>query len=132
MTGYIYSLDDKDENDIFYIGSSVNTKYRFSIHRNTFGYNIITDIVEQVDFEYRWQLFDIETYWIDQFRQWGFDLKNRLTYKPFRKATNEIIEYIQKIQLKKFPNNILTNKTFDMTLWEIVKEHKELIDNKIK
>lgn len=88
MKQYIYTLDYDD--NIFYIGKTKNISNRFYVHKNSAKLkrsykerfinkllkeskeiNIsILDIVDEESVNY-W-----ETYWIEQFRQWGFNLTN--------------------------------------------------------
>lgn len=94
MTGYIYVMWDKDENDIFYVGSTINPRQRMKQHnfrvtvpRSSMPIKAATfyghSIIEEVDFEYREELLKIEIYWIHQFSAWGYNIKNKLKYKHF-------------------------------------------------
>lgn len=105
MIGYIYALYDKDENDIFYIGSSLNPAMR-SVYHRTHDVEYIWDekeddyvrcrksdnnfnflIIDEINFSDRNQLFSMEIYWIHQFATWGFNLRNRMFYRN-RKLSN--------------------------------------------
>ena len=72
---YIYLVENcfNDPNKV-YIGKTKNT--RKSNHRRTFGKNITYTIIDQVNsIQYKdWE--PIETYWMNQFRAWGFELMN--------------------------------------------------------
>lgn len=96
MTGYIYALHrGDDENDIFYIGSSNNPRKRFSRHLfNTKKWdnenkkwissdisNINYTIIDEIEYNQKDELFSLESYWIHQFKSWGFNLKNKEYYK---------------------------------------------------
>ena len=35
-------------------------------------------IIEEINYEARKELFDAETYWIYQFKEWWFNLKNKI------------------------------------------------------
>ena len=96
MTGYIYALWNKNEDDVFYIGSSLNPKKRTKEHIAEGKFCHLNDeylpkyntglnyyILDEIEFENRTDLFIWETYWIDQFRQWGFKLKNKELYLNF-------------------------------------------------
>ena len=81
MTGYIYTLHGKTENDIFYVGATTNPKQRQSSHRVNFPYSkygchITLSILEEVSKEDFYLLRRIEAYWIQQFIAWGFYLEN--------------------------------------------------------
>lgn len=97
MIGYVYCLYDKDENDIFYVGSSINPRIRLRTHnerrtdydcmtpeirfvikeRTTYG----AHIMDEIEFTDTDELVRLEIYWIHQLRQWGFNLKNRNYYR---------------------------------------------------
>lgn len=82
MTGYIYGLyKNNDENDIFYIGATINPSARIIAHRCTFPFYIFNSrielvIIEEFEFENKKDLNLLEAYWIQQFVAWGFSLKN--------------------------------------------------------
>lgn len=86
----IYSLKDPETNLIRYIGKSNNVSKRFSAHLNRSrphqthkknwieslrkkGLKPIVEVVDIVPIG-EWQFW--ETYWISQFKTWGFDLVN--------------------------------------------------------
>ena len=71
MENYIYILESK--NKIFYVGKTNDLKKRLANHKITYGDNIEIQILTEVKDNWR----DEERYWIEQFRQWGFDLKNK-------------------------------------------------------
>lgn len=95
MTGYIYYLEEKDSKNIFYVGSSFDPNTRKAAHRSgskrsdsrLYGYmnSCILDfdlnIIEEIQVSSKKELIDIESYWINQFKAWGFDLKNTVLYK---------------------------------------------------
>lgn len=89
MTGYIYSLAEKD--DIFYVGCTVNPYGRLQAHNLRFGFHeydggfgfrkkhfkgLEMEIIEEIEFTNYRELFRIEKYWIRQFNAWGFELIN--------------------------------------------------------
>jgi len=72
---------NNDENDIFYIGSTVNPKTRILGHTVDIPYNVYNcriemSILEEVEIDTRRELFKLEWYWIQQFVAWGFKLTN--------------------------------------------------------
>lgn len=68
----IYILE---KNNIpFYIGKSNTPKKRLWHHKQKFGKNINQIILDKVR-EDEWKFW--ESYWIEQFRQWGFILENK-------------------------------------------------------
>jgi len=70
---YIYYLH-KGDNVPFYVGKSNNPKQRFHIHKRTFGVGTELGILDEV-LRVEWKFWEI--YWIEQFKQWGFVLKNK-------------------------------------------------------
>ncbi len=99
MKGYIYTLSCSKSGNIFYVGcTTVSLKNRLSGHKSlskTSGNNLyeyisknkvspIIEEVEAVNCKNKYELLRIEEFWIEQFRQWGFDLKNSSNNTPSR------------------------------------------------
>ena len=97
MIGYIYSLSCSLTGDVFYIGcTTINPESRLASHiysiptGNTLlyeymkksGISPVIEIIEEVVFKNKSTLFDAEEFWIEQFRQWGFTLKNSTNNTP--------------------------------------------------
>lgn len=59
-----------------YIGKTKNPLKRKNNHKKIYGYNITYVIIDQVDSLKRKDWEPLETYWIEQFRQWGFEIIN--------------------------------------------------------
>jgi hypothetical protein len=73
-TTYIYYLH-KGDNIPFYVGKSINVKlHRSYQHKKRFGKDTIIEILDEVDTK-NWKFW--ECYWIEQFKQWGFNLLNK-------------------------------------------------------
>lgn len=68
----IYLLEK--DNIPFYIGKSTSSKKRLWFHKQAFGENINRIVIDKVNKD-EWKFW--ECYWIEQFTQWGFDLKNK-------------------------------------------------------
>jgi hypothetical protein len=58
-----------------YIGKTKNS--RENDHKKTYGSNIIYTIIDEIDSLDRKYWEPLESYWIDQFRQWGFEVVNK-------------------------------------------------------
>ena len=69
----IYYLHNGD-NKPFYIGKSNRLIGRKYNHQRNFGKNTIMEIVDEVPID-EWKFW--ESYWIEQFKQWGYNLKNK-------------------------------------------------------
>jgi len=73
---YMYLIENcyNDSNKV-YIGKTKTS--RKNAHKYKFGKNIIYTIIDQIDsYNYKdWE--PLESYWIEQFRQWGFELMNK-------------------------------------------------------
>jgi hypothetical protein len=70
---YIYFLH-KGDNIPFYVGKTVNKSiHRSHQHKKTYGKDTILEILDIIN-TLDWKFW--ECYWIEQFRQWGFHLKN--------------------------------------------------------
>lgn len=66
----IYILEK--EGVVFYVGKAKNTTRRKHQHYKTYGYNIELITIDEVE---DWKFW--ESYWIEQFKQWGFKLENK-------------------------------------------------------
>lgn len=73
MITYIYTVSDKN-GVVYYVGRTENPEGRSCGHRKCNNFEIIDTI--ETDYEY-YRITDLENYWIDQMRQWGFVLKNK-------------------------------------------------------
>ena len=67
---YIYTLSINES--IFYIGKTKDLNKRLANHKITYGKNILLEVLDETD-DWRW----CEMFWIEQFRQWGFNLSNK-------------------------------------------------------
>ena len=56
----------------FYIGKTKNAVRRYHGHRRTFGLDIEFNVIDEVE---DWKFW--ESYWIEQFKCWGFILENK-------------------------------------------------------
>jgi hypothetical protein len=80
MVTYIYLIEniEKGTNKV-YIGKTISTNVnnRKYTHRQTYGKQIHFTIIDEIDSlirsDWRW----IESYWIEQFKQWGFETINK-------------------------------------------------------
>ena len=71
---YIYCLEK--DNIPFYIGKACNVVNRLSSHRKTYGIDVILYIIDECNnSKNEWKFW--ECYWIQQFKQWGFELTNQ-------------------------------------------------------
>ena len=75
---YIYLVENcyNDSNKV-YIGKTKNPISRKYDHIKKFGSNIKYIILEQIDSILYTDWEPLETYWIEQFRQWGFKILNQ-------------------------------------------------------
>ena len=73
---YIYLVENcyNDPNKV-YIGKTKNS--RKTNHKKTYGHDIKYTIIDQVDSLNKKDWEPLETYWIEQFRQWGYEVMNQ-------------------------------------------------------
>jgi hypothetical protein len=77
-TTYIYLITNIDNNpNKVYIGKSNSPHLRKHYHNSKFGKDITFNIIDIILYKNKkeWEFF--ENYWIEQFRCWGFELKNK-------------------------------------------------------
>jgi hypothetical protein len=75
-TTFIYLVTNcyNDPNKI-YIGKTINSRYQN--HKKTYGNNIEYSIIDEIESLKRQDWEILETFWMDQFKQWGFELVNK-------------------------------------------------------
>jgi hypothetical protein len=75
---YIYLVENcfNDPNKV-YIGKTKNPNSRKSAHKINFGSDIIFNIIDQVNSLDKQVWEPIETYWINQFKAWEFNVQNK-------------------------------------------------------
>ena len=75
----IYTLAHPETKQIFYVGSTMMPYTRLNSHKQTFGFKPVMEEVETVfglgKFG-RAGVSELEAYWIQQFKSWGFNLTN--------------------------------------------------------
>jgi len=75
---YIYLIENIDNNpNKVYIGKSKSISSRKHKHKSTYGNNIVFTIIDETSSlsKYKWE--PLESYWIEQFKQWGFEVMNK-------------------------------------------------------
>jgi hypothetical protein len=98
---YIYYLHIN--NIPFYIGKCVDPIRRKSKHKISFGIDVSLEIIEKID-EKEWKYW--ECFWIEVFKQWGFNLvnKNRGGGGP-TKWSEEQKQKINPVRIQKIKDN---------------------------
>jgi hypothetical protein len=78
MITYIYLVENCFGNSNWiYIGKTINIKDRNYDHRITYGEQIQYSIIDQINSLEHKDWKPLESYWIEQFRQWGFNVLNK-------------------------------------------------------
>lgn len=133
--GYIYTLDNGDDN-VFYVGATIKPEFRLVAHKTSMVYydevkkehirvctdNVKMDIVEEILFKWKEELFEIEDYWIHQFKAWGFPIRNT----TFRKKMNhykipvKILNYFKEFAPHINPYRTIEGDAFVNTLYTII------------
>ena len=91
-----------------YVGKT-KTNNREREHKSKFGKEILFTIIDEVDSLERAYWEPLETYWIEQFRQWGFILENKKT-KGGSGVEYQTIETIEKIREKHLNSDLRGEK----------------------
>jgi hypothetical protein len=73
-TTYIYELS---KNGVpFYIGKTIDPTSRIMDHKKSRGQSITLTLIDEINGDVnKWK--PLESYWIEQYRQWGFILENK-------------------------------------------------------
>lgn len=124
MIGSIYTLRCPKSGNIIYVGmTTIILKYRLSQHMHSasrfnapiYKYirgNSITpiiELVEEVNVYNRNDLLAIESYWIDQFRQWGFQLYNETNNKRIIEDLEHIHDVAETYTTVKINKKVMDN-----------------------
>ena len=130
----IYLIENIDNNfNKVYIGKTKNN--RELGHKNTYGHQIIYTYIDEIDSLNHKDWEPLETYWIEQFRQWGFDVVNKRK-KGGSGPISHAEETRQKISLNKTGHecyfNQERNNKISMALQNHSKHYTEEIINKMK
>ncbi len=76
-TTYIYLITNIDHNPYkSYIGKTKNINSRKNSHKRKYGYDIEFTIIDEVQSSNYKDWEPLETYWIEQFKQWNFNVVN--------------------------------------------------------
>ena len=99
MIGYVYTLSCSRTGQVFYIGCTTQSlKVRLGAHLSNRKSSAIgiyhylrvnnidpcIEIVETLECKFRSELLAQEEFWIEQFRQWGFQLQNQSNNTPYK------------------------------------------------
>jgi len=71
---YLVTNIDNDPNKV-YIGKTKNSRYKY--HRCTYGPQITYDYIDEVNSLMKKEWEPLESYWIQQFKAWGFTVMNK-------------------------------------------------------
>jgi hypothetical protein len=75
---YIYLITGIDNSPYkVYIGKTKNFQNRKNNHRTTYGFNIECNVIDEVHSLNRKDWEPLESYWIQQFKAWGFTIMNK-------------------------------------------------------
>ncbi len=126
MIGNIYTLRCPKSGDVFYVGATTRPlKSRLSGHMTesrTTNHSVlryireneiipIIELVEECHYEEDQEFKMNENYWIDQFRQWGFPLKNVINNKSAKRNAKREFKRpeTESVKISKPLLNILRN-----------------------
>jgi hypothetical protein len=74
---HIYLVENcyGDKNKV-YIGKSINPEQRKKMHKSTYGSQIMFTVIDSINSDKHRDWVPLESYWIEQFKHWGFSLMN--------------------------------------------------------
>lgn len=149
MKGYIYSIWDNNEEDIFYIGASTCPKTRLKQHINENRKKNKEDkkkfnlsILEEVDFLKRSELEDREIFWLLHYSKKDKPLTNKIFYK--KRLAGGVLKYKYKpprippeleMHILQIQSDMKIKKLSGMismkaAIIQIIKEHKEIYEQR--
>jgi predicted GIY-YIG superfamily endonuclease len=110
MVYKVYSLKCPFDNEIKYIGISINPELRLISHINEpqgtnekalwtlkcflYDKHPIVEIIEEIETDNKSEAYELERYWIEQFKQWGFNLLNGVYYKTNKRKGVKKEDYL--------------------------------------
>lgn len=94
-----------------YIGKTKTDKRHFE-HRQKYGYQITFTIIEEIDSLDRKDWKPLESYWIEQFRQWGFEIQN------IQKLGGSGVEFHTQETKDKISKTKKGHKCYENTEWK--------------
>lgn len=119
---YIYLVENCFNNpNKIYIGKTKNPKQRRNEHKTKFGNNIIYNIIDQINSPDKKIWGPLETYWINQFKVWGFNVmnKNNGGGGPSYRSKESIQKQIQRQLGKKHSQETCHKRSQSMKkVWE--------------
>jgi hypothetical protein len=143
LTGYVYTLWNNDESDVFYVGATTNPSERLTAHKQRakvwdisvkskvmpMGINYNMTIIEEIEFEIedRSQLYDAEKYWIGKFLSYGFKLKNKQLHNSIdlKNIPDDVMAHVSKIHKDVFNEKTEGRSSLEYVIFKIIQEHKE-------
>lgn len=158
MIGNIYTLKCPKSGDVFYVGSTTQSlKSRLSGHlaeSRIYSHSVlkyireneivpIIELVEECDYINDREFKMNENYWIDQFRQWGFPLKNVINNKSakrnakrsFNRPETETVRIskplIDIVIRHKEVSGVLVGRFIEFAIEEKLKSLPEYVQEKI-
>jgi hypothetical protein len=116
----IYLIEGIDNSPYkVYVGKTKNPNRRLIEHIQKYGSNIKYTVIDQIEsLEYKdWE--PLETYWIEQFKQWGFEVVNT------RKKGGSGSEYCTESTKQKISNQLKGRTYSEDTIKRMSKPRKE-------
>jgi hypothetical protein len=120
MPTFIYLVENcyGDPNKV-YIGKTKNS--RKTNHKKTYGSDIIYTIIDKINSLTKQDWEPLETYWIEQFRQWNYEVVN------IRKKGGGGVEFCSEDTKKKISNALKGRKNtwHNIKAWIYTEEQKQ-------
>jgi hypothetical protein len=118
---YIYLIELSQ--DKVYIGKTVNPISRKYGHMLNYGHDIKYHIIDEILSIDSKDWKPLESYWIEQFKQWGFIVlnKNKGGGGPSKKSPKSIQKVVEKLNKKVYQYNLKGNL---IKIWDSIKEAK--------
>jgi hypothetical protein len=139
MVTYIYLIENIEIGvNKVYIGKTIctNVNNRRYSHRQIYGKQIHFTIIDEVDSLVRSEWRYIESYWIEQFKQWGFKVVNKNKGGGGPEYCTEDTRHKMKNspnRLLKLKNNLERNHKISVSMkkYQRTQEHNNKIKNRI-
>lgn len=123
---YLVTNIDNNPNKV-YIGKTKNSKIREQEHRRKFGENIIYNEIDEINSLNKNDWEPIESYWIEQFKAWGFEIVNKNKGGGGPEYQTQLMKDIisninkgNKYNLNKKQSKKTINKRFNNYDWKII------------
>lgn len=95
-------------------------------HRTRFGYSTRIHIIEKEEIKNKSEILVLEEFWTQQFKNWGFKLKNGDKFNSFSYIPKDLLDFIKSTHIKSSPI-ALSKNSVQNSIWDMLRDYKNII-----